>query len=98
MNVSTKARFAIQVAVTCSVLAACATRPAEPLPGPKIVHVEVPVSCVAKDFPPPPAYTDTRQALQDAPDMAERYNLLAGNWFLRDARLTALEKQLSVCR
>lgn len=74
-------------------LAGCATAPANGPP-----PAAVPVSCVAKDFPAAPVYTDTREALKAAPNGAVRYRLLAGNWWLRDARLAVLEQQVDACR
>jgi hypothetical protein len=75
------------------ILTGCAT------PGETItVSVPTPVPCVSKDFPPPPAYPDTRTALTTAPDQAEFLRLLAAGWPLRVARLDALENALTICR
>jgi hypothetical protein len=62
------------------------------------VKVPVPVSCVSKDLPPPPTYTDTLAALLAAPDQGEFTRLLAGNWPVRNARLEALEAAVDACR
>ena len=76
-------------------LAACAT---PDLPPPIEIKVPVPVPCVSADFPKPPTYPDTREALRQAPDQAEFTRLLAAGWPLRDARLTALEAAVEACR
>ncbi len=80
------------------VLSACATSPA---PEPKIqaveVKTEVPISCVPSDLPPPPAYTDTTEALKAAPDFAARYQLLAANRGLRITREAMLESLVAGC-
>jgi hypothetical protein len=81
-------------------LAACAT--AAPPPEPRIitkeVKVEVPVSCVPKDTPPAPTFSDTAAALKAAPGAEDRYLLLSGNWFPRDVRLALLESIVASCR
>jgi hypothetical protein len=76
-------------------LAACATTD---VPPPIEIKVPVPVPCVSADFPKPPTYPDTREALRQAPDQTEFTRLLAGNWPLRDARLKALEAAIEPCR
>jgi hypothetical protein len=81
------------VLIAALALAGCATT------GETItVKVPVPVSCVSKDLPPPPTYTDTLAALQAAPDQGEFTRLLAGNWPVRNARLEALEAAVEACR
>jgi hypothetical protein len=81
------------VLISALALAGCATT------GETItVKVPVPVSCVSKDLPPPPTYTDTLAALQAAPDQGEFTRLLAGNWPVRNARLEALEAAVDACR
>ena len=62
------------------------------------IKVPVPVPCVSADFPKPPTYPDTREALRQAPDQAEFVRLLAAGWPLREARLKALEAALEPCR
>ena len=76
-------------------LAGCATTKAPP---PVEIKVPVPVPCVAADFPKPPTYPDTREALRAAPDVAEFTRLLAAGWPLREARLKALEAAIEPCR
>ena len=76
-------------------LAACATTATPP---PTIIKVPVPVPCVSEDFPKPPTYPDTREALRQAPDQAEFTRLLAAGWPLREARLKALEAAIEPCR
>ncbi|MBU6429984.1 MAG: hypothetical protein KGR26_13300 [Cyanobacteria bacterium REEB65] len=82
-------------------LSACGTqsgtRP-DVLTGKIVVHVPVPVSCVPKDFPPPPTYPDTRTALIKAPDAVSRTRLVYSGWGERDVRLRLLESTLSVCQ
>jgi hypothetical protein len=60
--------------------------------------VYVPTSCVPKDYPPRPEFTDTDPALAAAPDFAHRYQLLAGNHAARVARADANEKLIEACR
>lgn len=76
-------------------LAACATTATPP---PTIIKVPVPVPCVSADFPKAPTYTDTREALRQAPDQAEFTRLLAAGWPVREARLKALEAAIEPCR
>ena len=76
-------------------LAACATTATPP---PIEIKVPVPVPCVSEDFPKPPTYPDTREALRQAPDQAEFTRLLAAGWPLREARLKALEAAIEPCR
>lgn len=78
--------LAISAALICLTQVGCVT---------KAVSVK---SCVPADYPEPPAYTDTRDALQTAPDFASRYQLLAGNWFARDDRLSKDEALIASCR
>ena len=99
LNVSTKVRFALQVAATCSILAACATAPAEPKV--KIVesHVAVATSCIPKDKDPgqPKPYADANlPTAQEA--IAERFQFIAAANEQRKARLAVLEPILSACR
>ncbi len=76
-------------------LAACAT---PDLPPPIEIKVPVPAPCVSADFPKPPTYPDTREALRQAPDQAEFVRLLAAGGPLREARLKALEAAIEPCR
>lgn len=76
-------------------LAACATTKPPP---PTVIKVPVPVPCVSADFPKPPTYPDTREALRQAPDQAEFTRLLAAGWPLKEARLKALEAAIEPCR
>ena len=76
-------------------LTACATTATPP---PTIIKVPVPVPCVSEDFPKPPTYPDTREALRAARDVDEFTRLLAAGWPVRDARLTALEAAVEACR
>lgn len=78
-------------------LAACATTP-DPRVVTQDVKVEVPVSCVPESLPPRPIFTDTAAALKAAAGVEDRYLLMAGNWFTRDARLTLLEGVVAACR
>jgi hypothetical protein len=82
------------VPLACLLLAGCAHNQAPPIE----IKVPVPVPCVSADFPKPPTYSDTREALRQAPDQAEFLRLLAAGWPLRDARLKALEAALEPCR
>lgn len=79
-------------------LAACATKPPEPVIKVVEVRTAVPVACVPKDLPPAPSYTDTREALAAAEDFAGRYQLLAANWALHAAREALTEAALDACR
>lgn len=75
-------------------LASCA----HDAPPPIEIKVPVPVPCVSADFPKPPTYPDTREALRQAPDQAEFTRLLAAGWPLKEARLKALEAAIEPCR
>jgi hypothetical protein len=87
------------IGVALLLLAACASGPpAEPRVLTKEVKAAVPVSCVPKDFPSAPAYTDTADALKAAPDAAGRYQLLAANHPARVTREAILEVVVDGCR
>lgn len=78
-------------------LAGCASKP--PIERVVIQRVEIPVSTPCpKTLAPPPVYTDTKEALAKAGGAEYRYQLLAGNWFIRDARLNLLEGVIAECR
>jgi len=77
-------------------LAACATRPAEPLLKPVEVTVPVAIACPARRAPAP-AYPDTAAALAAAPDLFERVKLLLAGRVLRDERLKEDEGQVRAC-
>lgn len=79
-------------------LAACATSRPEPKIVTQTVDVPVAVSCVPKDTPPAPAYTDTTEALKAAPDFAARYQLLAANHAVHVTREQILEAVVDACR
>ena len=79
-------------------LAACATKPVEPVIRTVEVKVPVPVACAPSNLGPAPAYPDTDQALRAVPGAAERYLLLAAGRLLRQARLDVLEKVAEACR
>ena len=81
--------------ISAAILAGCATTK---VPPPVEIKVPVPVPCVAADFPKAPTYTDTREALRNAPDVAEFTRLLAAGWPVREARLKALEAAIEPCR
>lgn len=85
-------------ALLALLLAGCAT--AGPPPEPKIVTREVKVEvarpCPAT-LPAAPTYTDTKAALAAAGGPEDRYRLMAGNWFKRDARLALIEAVVATC-
>jgi len=81
--------------ISAAILAGCATTKPPP---PVEIKVPVPVPCVSADFPRPPTYPDTREALRAAPDVAEFTRLLAAGWPVREARLKALEAAIEPCR
>jgi len=88
----------IMIIMGSAVLVACAGGPPpEPRIETKFVDRPVPVSCVPNDMPAKPTYSDTASALKAAPGLEDRYQLLAGNWFVRDARLSLLEGVVSNC-
>ena len=80
-------------------LAGCASAP---VPEPKVVIRDVPVavatSCLPKDVPQRPAFTDTAQARKAAPNAAVDYQLLASNWPLHTAYEDALEAIIKGCK
>lgn len=79
-------------------LAACATKPSEPIIRTVEVRVPVPVACAPADLGSAPGYPDTDAALRGAPGAAERYLLIAAGRLLRQARLDVLEKVVEACR
>ncbi len=80
-------------------LTACAATP-EPEGIIRIVETKVPVlvSCVPADFPPPPEYPDTQEALDAAPEPAEGLSLIGQGRLLRLARLMEVEAVVEACR
>jgi hypothetical protein len=89
----------IRLAVACLALTltACATTP-EPIIRTVEVKVPVLVSCVPADFPPPPEYPDTPEALDAAPEPAEGLSLIGQGRLLRLARLMEVEAVVDACR
>jgi hypothetical protein len=87
----------IRIAVACLALAGCAT-PLEPIIRTVEVKVPVPVSCVPVDFPPPPEYPDTQEALDAAPEPAVGMSLIGQGRLMRIARLIEVETAIEVCR
>jgi hypothetical protein len=79
-----------------TLLAACATRPAEPILKTVEVKVPVPVTCPDRRAPQP-AYPDTAEALAAAPDLFERVKLLLAGRGLREERLKEDEGQVRAC-
>lgn len=87
------------VLAACLFLAACGgTKLTEPEI--KIVEKTVPVavSCISKDSPEKPKFTDTREALAAAPDADVRYQLLASNWELKERLIATREKEREICK
>lgn len=79
-------------------LNACAATASEPQVKVVTADLAAPVSCIPKDYPPAPAYTDTLKALSLADDFAARYQLLAANHGLRVAREALDEQTIDACR
>ena len=98
MNVLTKGRFAMHIAATCSVLAACATRPAEPVVKVVEVRVAVPVTCVPPGLRPEPTYPDTSEAIKASPGPGDLLQLLAAGRILREQWLSEVRPILALCR
>lgn len=88
------------ILLACVLLAGCATGPRLTEPKKEIVYVDRPVavSCIDKNAPKRPAFTDTKAALRMAADADIRYQLLSGNWSLKEAYIAALEKQVDSCK
>lgn len=94
---STKVRFALHVAATCSLLAACATRP-EPVIRTVEVKVPVPVSCVPVSLRQEPSYPDTDAALKATKEGGDMLRLLAAGRLLREQWLREVRPVLKGCR
>ena len=87
------------IAVTLLVLAGCASSPApEPKIDPHPYPVAVAASCVPKNAPQRPAFTDTPEARIAAPNPAVDYQLLASNWGMHTAYEDAQEQIVKGCR
>lgn len=86
------------IALSALSLAACASRPAEPVV--KIVETKIPVpaSCVSDKVPGPRDYPDTDAALKAAGGAADRYQLIAAGRLLRNQRLAETEPVIAACR
>lgn len=98
MNMSTKARFALQIGATCLVLAGCATRPAEPVVKVTEVRIPVPVTCVPSTLRAEPSYPDTAAAIKASPGPGDLLQLLMAGRILRDQWLSEVRPVLAVCR
>lgn len=83
---------------TAHLLAACATT--EPQVEIRTVEVKipVPVSCVPRALPAPPAYEVTREVLLAAPDPGTRLALAVAGFLEREARLFEVEPVVEGCR
>lgn len=79
-------------------LTACGTVTAEAVVKTVEVDRAVPISCIPADYPPAPDYTDTLKALSLADDFAARYQLLAANAQLHQAREALDEQTIDACR
>lgn len=77
-------------------LAGCATYQPVPKIVTKTVEVPVPVLCPDKRQPPP-AYPDTPPAIDAAPDLFARVQLLLEGRTLRDERLKEDDAQIAAC-
>ena len=94
---SSKARFPLHIAATCTLLAACAHAP-EPKIVTKLVQVPVTVPCVPASFPQSPAFPDTPEAIRASPGAGDLLQLLAAGRILRIQRLSEVEAVLNACR
>lgn len=77
--------------------------PVQAAPPPQVAQApqpvrRVPVSCVPKALPSPPAYPDSDTRLKQAGEAAERYQLMAAGRLLRIRRLAELERIVAGCR
>ena len=87
------------IALSFLLVTACASGPKLSEPEKVIVYVDRPVavSCVDKDAPKKPKFTDTKEALKAAPNADIRYQLLSGNWSLKEAWMSAQDKIIANC-
>lgn len=92
-----RALFAAGLAAMALAVSACASDQPEPKIVTQYVDRPVAVSCVPKDTPAAPVYTDTVDALLAAPDFAARYALIAENFPTRLARMELMEKIAADC-
>lgn len=77
----------------------CSTLPAStPDVQIKEVQVPVPVPCVDKSFPAPPAYSDNDKALREAGGADARYQLLVQGRQERIARERKVEQVINTCK
>lgn len=77
-------------------LTACATHPPEPKIVTKTVEVPVAVTCPDKRLAAP-IYPDTPEAVQAAPDIFARVQLILEGRALRDERLKEDDRQIQAC-
>jgi len=90
----------IIIMILILLLGACGGRLPDPEPIIKTVEVKVPVTvpCPAlESLGQPPAYPDTRQAIEAAPNLLERVKLVMAGRELRAARERALNAALEAC-
>src|SRR6185437_15116744 len=91
---------ALWALILSPLLASCAEHPVAPEP--QIVTQEVgkavAKSCVPANLPPAPIYRVTVQMIVAAPDMATRYQLVAGALNERIDRLNQVEPVVADCR
>jgi hypothetical protein len=91
--------MAIALVVAGFWIAGCGSVPREPVVKIERVPVPVAVSCVPEGVvEAQPTYKDSDAALKAAPDMAERYRLLAGEHAVHQVRETELEAIVKGCR
>lgn len=79
-------------------LAACATKPSEPVVKIVEVKVAIPISCISDKLPAPKPYPDEDAALKAAGGAADRYQLIAAGRLLRKQRLAEVEPAIAACR
>lgn len=95
MNLSRKVLFSLQVAATCSVLAACATAPA------KTAYVPVPMAvastCIPKALSAAPA-VEAPKALAEIPDGPTRLLRITAAYLTLYARSLETEPVIAACR
>ena len=98
MNVLTKARFALHVALTCSFLAGCATRPPEPVIRTVTVDRPVAVSCLPPTVRDPPETPDTDERIRASADAADLLQLLAAGRILKNQWIKEAAAAIRGCR
>jgi hypothetical protein len=78
-------------------LSSCSTTMPEPVVKTVTVEIPVPVPCIRDPLVPAPAYPDTPEALQAAPELSDFMKLLDAGGRLKDQRTAYLEGIAAKC-